>query len=131
MKTMGKMKMKVGPWKKRATTTNRPLAADAAVKETRGIVAEKYAVTLPEEATVASSEAETMIMKASSEVAKGEAAGNVDTLGDMEITLKPTLPVSPLKNAPLPPSTGSPTSQFEYDIMNATHENLDYISSRR
>jgi len=131
MKTMGKMKMKVGPWKKRATTTNRPLAADAAVKETHGIVAEKYAVTLPEEATAASSEAETMIMKASSEVAKGEAAGNVDTLGDMEITLKPTLPVSPLKNAPPPPSTGSPTSQFEYDIMNATHENLDYISLQK
>jgi len=201
------MKMKIGPWKKRAAKTKRPPKAAEAVKETHGFVAEKNDV---KEAKVASSEAETMIMKASSDAAKGETAGKVETLGDMEIAAKvevkeeeeavpvhndksamimsakeeaagtakkdvlvhnsmsemimqasevakgeaagmeaetmlgdmeitlnsikpkPTpLPVSPLKNAPPPLSTRSPTSQFEYDIMNATHQNLDYISLQK
>ena len=77
------------------------------------------------------------------EVAKEEAAGTETKtmLGDLEITLnsikpKPT-PVKTLRmteespnfqdaSSPPPLSTRSPTSQFECDVMNATHQNLDF-----
>ena len=88
-----------------------------------------------------------MLMQAF-EVAKEEAAGTEakTLLGDMEVTLtsiKPTpvpVPVKPPPMTmeestsiqdldappPLPLSNRSPTSQFEYDVMNATHQNLDF-----
>lgn len=61
-----------------------------------------------------------MIMQAA-EVAKEEAVGmEITSIGDMEVNLNVVETVS----------TGSPKSQFELDVnvMNATHENLDYAS---
>lgn len=154
---MKAMKMKIGPWKKRPTTSinsrGRPqktttmevkvletndnvptaeetlpmaLAASNEMKEEEGV---------PTNDNSDSATSRSMQASKSSEVAQDETI-----LGDMEVALKPpthntptpqkTTQSTPLttKNAPSSQlSTGSPTSHLELDIMNATHQNLDFV----
>ena len=167
MKTMERMKMKIGPWKGPINLNHRnrlqqQKAEEVEAKVTRAHCSvpdsEEDALTLPE--TPEKAEAEelketvsvlvhndksAMIMQAL-EVAKEEAAGmEAETmLGDMEITLNSIKPTQmPVKTLPMPmdmdmeastPSMGeppqlfnrSPTSQFEFDVMHATHKSYSF-----
>ena len=137
------MKMKISSWKRRQINYGKlPESAEKKAEE-----AEEDAVTLPEtpekeveadarEVKVAvpplvHNDKSAMLMQAF-EVAKEEAAGmEAQTmLGDMEITLsiKPTQrPVdASAEKTELEFSNPSPTSQFEFDVMHATHKSHSF-----
>jgi NADPH:quinone reductase-like Zn-dependent oxidoreductase len=72
-----------------------------------------------------------MIAQASA-LAEEEAVGGTEaTLGDMEVTLRAIKKPSPISSPSqrtqrILSSQRSPTSQFEYDVMEATHRTLDF-----
>lgn len=115
----------------RGLTETHAMAAKAkAVKVDVNHPEEKAEVVVTVEEVAPNSMGMAAIITQALALAEEEAVGGTGaTLGDKEVTLRAIKPVTPIKSKhEPPPSSRSPTSQFEYDIMDAIHPTLDFDS---